>query len=326
MRVAQFKEFGGLGALRVENVPEPSAGPGEAIVRVEAVGLNFFDTLILRNEYQIIPPLPFSPGAEIAGIVESVGSGVVEFRPGQRVVAFIGGNGCREKIVTKARNLIPIPIGVSDEVAAGIPVAYGTAFHALRDRAQLKPQESIAVLGAAGGAGLAAVELAKLMGARVIAVASSADKLALAAAKGADEGINYTDTELKAALKSRTGGKGVDVVYDCVGGSHAEPALRATAWEGRYLILGFASGTIPRIPLNLVLLKGCSIIGVFWTSFVERNPEKHRANTIQLLKWCEEGRISPHIHGSFPLAETGSALSLIETRKVTGKVIVKPQI
>jgi NADPH2:quinone reductase len=254
-----------------------------------------------------------------------VGSGVVELRPGQRVVAFIGGNGCREKVATKARNLIPIPDGVSDEVAAGLPVTYGTAFHALQDRAQLKPQESIAVLGAAGGAGLAAVELAKLMGAWVIAVASSADKLALAAANGADEGINYTDTELKVALKSHTGGKGVDVVYDCVGGSHAEAALRATAWEGRYLVLGFASGTIPRIPLNLVLLKGCSIIGVFWTSFVERNPEKHRANTTELLKWCEEGRIAPHIHGTFPLAETGDALSLIETRKVTGKVIVKPQ-
>jgi len=325
MRVAQFKEFGGLGALHFEDVPEPSAGPGEAVIRVEAVGLNFFDTLVLRNEYQITPPLPFSPGAEIAGVVESVGSGVIEIRPGQRVAAFIGGNGAREKIVTKARNLIPIPDGVSDEVAAGITVTYGTAFHALQDRARLRPDESIAVLGAAGGAGLAAVEIAKLMGARVIAVASSADKLALAAANGADEGINYTDTDLKAAIKSQTGAKGVDVVYDCVGGSHAEPALRATAWEGRYLVLGFASGTIPRIPLNLVLLKGCSIIGVFWTSFVERNPEKHRANTIQLLKWCQEGRLTPHIHGTFPLAEIGSALSLIETRKVTGKVIVKPQ-
>ena len=324
MRVAQFKEFGGLGALRVEDVPEPRAGPGEAVIRVEAVGLNFFDTLLLRND-QITPPLPFSPGAEIAGVVESVGSGVIEVRPGQRVVAFIGGNGAREKIATKAHNLIPIPDGVSDEVAAGIPVAYGTAFHALQDRAHLKPEESIAVLGAAGGAGLAAVEIAKLMGARVIAVASSADKLALAAANGADEGINYTDTDLKAELKSRTGGTGVDVVYDCVGGSHAEPALRATAWEGRYLVLGFASGTIPRIPLNLVLLKGCSIIGVFLTSFVERNPEKHRANTIQLLKWCEEGRITPHIHGTYPLAEIGNALSLIETRKVTGKVVVRPQ-
>lgn len=325
MRVAQFREFGGLGALRVEDVPEPSAGPGEAVVRVEAVGLNFFDTLMLRNEYQITPPLPFSPGAEIAGVIESLGSGVVEFRPGQRVVAFIGGNGAREKIATKARNLIPIPEGVSTEIVAGLPVTYGTAFHALRDRAQLKPHETIAVLGAAGGAGLAAVELAKLMDARVIAVASSSDKLALATANGADEGINYTDTDLKAALKSRTGGKGVDVVYDCVGGSHAEPALRATAWEGRYLVLGFASGTIPRIPLNLVLLKGCSIIGVFWTSFVERNPEKHRANTSELLKWCAEGRITPHIHGTFPLAEIGNALSLIEMRKVTGKVIVKPQ-
>jgi NADPH2:quinone reductase len=295
------------------------------VVRVEAVGLNFFDTLILRNEYQITPPLPFSPGAEIAGVVESVGSGVVEIRSGQRVVAFVGGNGAREKVATKARNLIPIPDAVSDEVAAGLPVTYGTAFHALQDRAQLKPQETIAVLGAAGGAGLAAVELAKLMDARVIAVASSADKLALATANGADDGINYTDTDLKAALKAKTGGKGVDVIYDCVGGAHAEAALRATAWEGRYLVLGFASGTIPRMPLNLVLLKGCSIIGVFWTSFVERHPEKHRANTIQLLKWCEEGRITPHIHAAFPLAEIGDALSLIESRKVTGKLIVKPQ-
>jgi len=325
MRVAQFREFGGLGALRVEDVPEPRAGPGEAVIRVEAVGLNFFDTLVLRNEYQVTPPLPFSPGAEIAGVIESLGSGVIQFRPGERVVAFIGGNGAREKVVTKAQNLIPIPDGVIDEVAAGILVTYGTAFHALQDRAQLKPQESLAVLGAAGGAGLAAVELAKMMEARVIAVASSSEKLALAIANGADEGINYAETDLKAALKSRTDGKGVDVVYDCVGGAHAEPALRATAWEGRYLVLGFASGTIPRIPLNLVLLKGCSIIGVFWTSFVERNPEKHRANTIELLKWCEEGRITPHIHGTFPLAETGTALSLIETRKVTGKVIVKPQ-
>jgi NADPH:quinone reductase len=325
MRVAQFKEFGGLGALRIEDVPEPRPGPGEAVVRVEAVGLNFFDTLILRNEYQITPPLPFSPGAEIAGVVESVGSGVIEVHPGQRVVAFVGGNGAREKVATKARNLIPIPDGVSDEIAAGLPVTYGTAFHALQDRAQLKPQETIAVLGAAGGAGLAAVELAKLMDARVIAVASSANKLALATANGADDGINYADTDLKAALKAKTGGKGVDVVYDCVGGAHAEAALRATAWEGRYLVLGFASGTIPRMPLNLVLLKGCSIIGVFWTSFVERQPEKHRTNTIQLLKWCEEGRITPHIHAAFPLAEIGDALSLIESRKVTGKLIVKPQ-
>jgi NADPH2:quinone reductase len=326
MRVAQFKEFGGPGALNIEDVPEPRAGAGEVVIQVEAVGLNFFDTLVLRNEYQITPPLPFSPGAEIAGTIESLGAEVNDLGLGQRVVAFVGGNGCREKVVTKARNAIPVPDGVSDEVAAGIQVAYGTALHGLQDRARLKPNETIAVLGAAGGAGLAAVEIAKLIGARVIAVASSEDKLALAGAHGADEGINYADRDLKAELKMWTGGKGVDVVYDCVGGSHAEAALRATAWEGRYLVLGFASGTIPKIPLNLVLLKGCSIIGVFWTSFVERNPEKHRANTIQLLNWCKERRIAPHIHGAFSLEETGTALALIEGRQVTGKVIVKPRL
>ena len=326
MRVAQFKEFGGPGALHVEEVPEPNAGAGDVVIRVTAVGLNFFDTLMLRNQYQITPPLPFSPGAEIAGMIESVGAGVSELQPGQRVVAFIGGNGCREKVATKAKNAIAIPDGVSDEVAAGIPITYGTALHALQDRAQLQAQETVAVLGAAGGAGLAAVELAKLMGARVIAVASSADKLALAKKHGADEGINYEDKDLKAELKALTGRKGVDVLYDCVGGPHAEPALRAMAWEGRYLVLGFASGTIPRLPLNLVLLKGCSIIGVFWTSFVERSPEKHRANTAKLLDWCKQGRITPHIHGVFPLQETAAALALIEARKVTGKVIVKPQL
>jgi NADPH:quinone reductase len=326
MRVAQFKEFGGPGALRVEEVSEPVPAPGDVVIRVAAVGLNFFDTLMLRNEYQVTPPLPFSPGAEIAGTIESVGAGVTELLAGQRVVAFIGGNGCREKVATKAKNAIPIPDGVSDEVAAVIPITYGTALHALQDRAQLKPHETVAVLGAAGGAGLAAVELAKLMGARVIAVASSGDKLALARAHGADEGLNYEDEDLKTELKALTGRKGVDVLYDCVGGAHAEPALRAMAWEGRYLVLGFASGTIPRLPLNLVLLKGCSIVGVFWTSFVEREPEQHRANTTKLLEWCKEGRIAPHIHDAFPLVETGKALTLIEARKVTGKVIVKPQL
>jgi NADPH2:quinone reductase len=326
MRVAQFKEFGGIAALKVETAPEPSAGPGEVLVRVYAVGLNFFDTLILQNKYQVTPPLPFSPGAEIAGVVESVGDGVNDLSIGQRVVAFIGGNGCREKIVVKARSAIPIPDGVSDEEAAGIPVTYGTALHALQDRAALKPEETVAVLGAAGGAGLAAVELATLIGARVIAVASSADKLALARSHGADEGINYADKDLKVELKQLTGGKGADVIYDCVGGPHAEAALRATAWEGRYLVLGFASGTIPKIPLNLVLLKGCSIIGVFWTSFVERNPAKHRANIVKLLDWRKEGKIRPHIHDAFPLAETANALALIEERKATGKVIVKPQL
>lgn len=325
MRVAQFSEFGGPQALHLEEVADPSPGPGEILIKVTAVGLNFFDTLVLRDKYQVSPPLPFSPGAEVAGPIEAIGDGVTDFKVGQRVVAFIGGNGCRERLVTRAKNAIPIPDGVSDEVAAGVVITYGTALHALKDRANLKPGETVAVLGAAGGAGVAAVELAKLMGARVIAVASSKDKLAFAKAHGADEGVNYTDEDLKRALKKLTLPKGVDVLYDCVGGVSAEPALRAMAWEGRYLVLGFASGEIPRIPLNLVLLKGCSIIGVFWTSFVEREPEKHRANTAQLLQWCKEGKIVPHIHGTYPLAETAKALMEIEGRKVTGKVIINPQ-
>ena len=326
MRAAQFSEFGGLEALRLEEVVEPRPGPGEVLINVAAVGLNFFDTLMLRNKYQVTPPLPFSPGAEIAGTIEELGEGVVGFGVGQRVVAFIGGNGCREKVVTKARNAVLIPDGVSDETAAGIPITYGTALHAFKDRALLRPGETVAVLGAAGGAGLAAIEVAKLMGARVIALASSGDKLAFARQHGADEGINYETEEVKSRLKALTMPKGVDVVFDPVGGRFAEPTLRAMAWEGRYLVLGFASGEIPRMPLNLLLLKGCSVLGVFWTSFVERNPDKHRANMQLLLEWCKEGRIVPHVHASFALVETAKALSLIEGRKATGKVIVKPQL
>jgi NADPH2:quinone reductase len=325
MRVAQFAEFGGPQALRLEEAAEPTPGPNDVLIKVTAVGLNFFDTLLLRNQYQVSPPLPFSPGAEVAGTIEGLGASVTDLNIGQRVVAYIGGNGCREKVITKAKNVIPIPDGVSEEIAAGIPITYGTALHALKDRAKLKPDETVAVLGAAGGAGVAAVEVAKLMGARVIAVASSGDKLAFAREHGADEGINYETEDLKTRLKQLTLPKGVDVLYDPVGGAYAEPSLRAMAWEGRYLVLGFASGTIPKIPLNLVMLKGCAIIGVFWTSFVERNPEQHRANMVLLLDWCRQGMIVPHIHASFALIETAKALSLIEGRKVTGKVIINPQ-
>jgi NADPH:quinone reductase len=325
MRVAQFSEFGGPQALRLEQVAAPSPGPDDILIKVTAVGLNFFDTLMLRNKYQVSPPLPFSPGAEIAGSIERVGANVTDFQPGQRVAAYIGGNGCRELVVTRAKNAVPIPERVSDEVAAGITITYGTALHGLQDRAALQPGESVAVLGAAGGAGLAAVEIAKLMGARVIAVASSGDKLAFAREHGADEGINYEEEDLRARLKQLTAPGGVDVLYDAVGGAHAEPGVRAMAWEGRYLVVGFASGTIPRIPLNLVMLKGCAIIGVFWTAFVERYPEKHRANMVKLLDRCAKGLISPHIHARFALIETAQALSLIEGRQVTGKVIVNPQ-
>jgi NADPH2:quinone reductase len=242
------------------------------------------------------------------------------------VVASIGGNGCRQKVVIKASDAVPIPDGVSDETAAGIPVTYGTALFGLKDRGRLAPGEMVAVLGAAGGAGLAAVEIASLMGGRVIAVASSQEKLAIAKAHGAAEGVDYQTEDLKIRLKELTGGTGVDVLYDCVGGPHAEPALRAMAWEGRYLVVGFAAGEIPRLPLNIVMLKGCSVVGVLLSGFIARHPDRHRANIVELLEWCRQGKIVPHIHGVFPLAETADALRLIEGRKVTGKVIVNPQL
>lgn len=325
MRVMQFHEFGGIKALRLEDAAEPSPGAGEIVVKVTAVGLNFFDTLMLRNKYQFTPPLPYSPGGEIAGVVEALGEGVTEFQVGQRVAAFIGGNGCREKIAIKADAAIPIPDGVSDDVAAGVIITYGTALHAFKDRADLKRDESVAVLGAAGGAGIAAVEIAKLMGGHVIAVASSEDKIAFAKAHGADDGVDYAKDDLKKTLKQLTQPTGVDVLYDCVGGEAAEPSLRAMAWEGRFLVIGFASGEIPRIPLNLVLLKGCDILGVFWTAFVKRDPGAHRANTARILEWCKDGKIAPHVYETFPLGEAPKALSLIKERKVTGKVIVHPQ-
>ncbi len=262
MRVVQISEFRGLEALRLAEVAQPKPGPGEISIEVTAVSLNFSDTLKLRNKYQVTPSLPYSPGAEVAGSIDGVGAGVTDFALGQRVVALIGGNGCREKIVTKASNAIAIPDGVSDEAASTLPVTYGTALHGLKDRGHLKPGETVAVLGAAGGAGLAAVEIAKLMGARVIAVASSEGKLALARRHGADDGINYEAEDLKTRLKALTAPQGMDVLYDMVGGDSAEPSLRAMAWDGRYLVVGFASGTIPHMPLNLVFLKGCAIVGV----------------------------------------------------------------
>ncbi|HML91638.1 NADPH:quinone oxidoreductase family protein [Methyloceanibacter sp.] len=325
MRAVQFNEFAGIDALRLETVADPVPAAGEVLVKVTAVGLNFFDTLVLRDKYQFTPRLPSSPGGEIAGVVEALGDGVTGFGIGERVMAYVGGNGCRERLAIKASSAIPIPDGVGDDVAAGVSITYGTAMHGFKDRAKLRPGETVAVLGAAGGAGLAAVEIAKLMGARVIAVASSAGKVALAKQHGADEGIDYTQDDLKTALKARTAPRGLDVLYDCVGGDSAEPSLRALGWKGRYLVIGFASGDIPRIPLNLVLLKGCDVLGVFWTAFVDREPEAHRANTLQVLNWCRDGKLAPHIHGTFPLAETAQALRLIQERKANGKVIVRPQ-
>ncbi len=324
MKACLCKSFGPPSALVIEEVPDPVAGPDEVVVRVEACGLNFFDTLIIRGKYQYKPELPFSPSAELAGVIETVGAGVDGFAPGDRVMAYTGWGAAREKVVVARKDLVRLPDGVPFEVAAGLAVTYGTTLHGLRDRGGLKPGETVAVLGASGGVGQAAVEIASLMGAKVIACASSEDKLDFARSLGAELTVNYSDVPLKEALKELTGGKGVDVVYDPVGGDLAEQALRATAWEGRFLVIGFAAGEIPKIPLNIVLLKGCDVRGVFWGDAVTRDPEAHRANMAQLLAWVQEGRLKPHIHAVYPMSEIAPALDEIAARKVRGKVIVRP--
>jgi NADPH:quinone reductase len=268
--------------------------------------------------------MPFSPAAECAGVVERVGEDVAAVKPGDRVAAYMGHGAARELVVAKAERLVHVPDALGFDRAAGVIVTYGTTLHALKDRGRLKTGDTLAVLGASGGTGLAAIELGKIMGAHVIACASSDDKLAFAREHGADHVINYASEDLKEALRRVTNGKGADVIYDPVGGQYAEPALRSIAWQGRFLVIGFAAGEIPKIPLNLALLKGCDIVGVFWGSFVERDPNGHRANTAQLLSWCAEGKLSSHVHATYPLSEAATALKAIASRQVMGKVILRP--
>jgi NADPH2:quinone reductase len=322
MKAALCKSLDGAKSLVVETVPEPSAGPGQAIVRVEAVGLNFADTLITSGKYQWKPDLPFSPGAEIAGVIESLSVEHPGLAPGQRIMAYVNWGGARQKIAVDAGALIPIPDAVPMTVAAGLSVTYGTAMHGLSDRGRLKSGETVVVTGAAGGAGQAAIEVAKLMGARVIAVASSPEKCAFAKAAGADETIEFPGTDLKAAVRALTDGNGADVVYDCIGGAASEPLVRVLAWQGRFLVVGFAAGEIPKIPLNLLLLRGAEMAGVFWGEAVRRAPERHRANMLQVLDWVAAGRLKPHIHGTYPLDQIGEALRVLERREATGKVVV----
>lgn len=310
--------------LTLSEIPEPIAGPGEAVVGVKAAALNFFDTLIIADKYQLKPPKPFSPAAEFAGVVESLGPGVTGLKIGDRVLAYAGYGAARERVAIAAEKLVKIPDALDFDRAAGLCVTYGTTLHALKDRAALKSGETLAVLGASGGVGLAAIELGKLMGARVIACASSDEKITFCKKHGADEGINYAAEDLKEALRRVTQGRGADIIYDPVGGAYAEAALRSIAWEGRFLVVGFAAGEIPKLPLNLVLLKGCDVLGVFWGSFIERDKEGHRANTAQLVNWCAEGKLSSHVHAVYPLAETAKALKDIAARKVMGKVILRP--
>jgi NADPH2:quinone reductase len=324
MKALLCTHYGTPDDLEVAEIADPAPAAGEAVVRIEAAALNFFDTLIIAGKYQTKPAFPFSPSAEFAGTVESVASDVTAFKSGDRVLGFTGYGAAREKIAVPARKLTRMPDGLAVERAAGLCVTYGTTLYALKDRARLKSGETLAVLGASGGTGLAAVELGKIMGACVIACASSPEKLAFARQHGADDGIDYAAEDLKDALRRATDGKGVDVIYDPVGGPYAEPALRSMAWEGRYLVVGFAAGDIPKLPLNLVLLKSCDVLGVFWGAWTERDPDGHRANNAQLLAWAAEGKLSSHVHAVYPLSDAAEALKAIAARKVMGKVILKP--
>lgn len=324
MKAVLCTQYGGPELLEIREAESPLPGDGEVVINVKAAGLNFFDTLIINNKYQFKPGLPFSPGAEVAGVISGLGSNVTDLKIGDRVMAYTVWGGVREEIAVDQQAVIRMPDGLAFEIAAGLIVTYGTSLHALRDRANIQPGETLAVLGASGGVGQAAVEIGKAMGARVIACASSDDKLEFCKALGADETVNYSTEDIKTRLKELSDGKGVDVIYDPVGADLAEPAFRAIGWKGRFLVVGFAGGSIPRIPLNLALLKGCQIVGVFWGDHLVREPQLHRANMTQLLDWVVEGKIKPHIHKVYSLAQTSEALLAIARREVRGKVIVTP--
>ncbi|MGB8855811.1 MAG: NADPH:quinone oxidoreductase family protein [Burkholderiales bacterium] len=322
MKAMLCKQFGPPETLVLEEVPALKADKDKVVIDVKACGVNFPDTLIIQNKYQFKPELPFSPGGEVAGVVKQVGEGVTSVKVGDRVIAFTGWGGFAEEVVTDAARLIPIPDGMDFPTASAFVMTYGTSHHALKDRAQILPGETLLVLGAAGGVGLAAVELGKIMGARVIAAASTDEKLAVCKQHGADEMINYSSQDLRERIKEITGGKGVDVIYDAVGGPYTEPALRSMAWKGRLLVVGFAAGDIPKIPLNLTLLKGCSIVGVFWGDFTKREPKNNAANLRELGMWFMQGKLKPHISATYPLARAADALNDMMNRKVMGKVVL----
>jgi NADPH:quinone reductase len=316
--------FGPPEQLAIEDVADPVAGPREAVIDVHACGVNFPDVLMVQDLYQFKPGLPFSPGGEVSGVVSAVGLEVTEVSVGDRVVAACGFGGFAEKVAVRASSIHRVPDGVDLTAAAALLTTYGTSYHALRDRAGLRAGETLLVLGAGGGVGLAAVELGVQMGAEVIAAASTPGKLDACRDRGAAATIDYTTTDLKAWLKEYTGGRGVDVVYDPVGGDLAEPALRSTGWQGRYLVIGFAAGDIPRIPLNLPLLKGCSIVGVFYGEHAARDPQMNRAMIVELLDMLADGRIRPRVSAQFPLERSADALRELMDRRVIGKAVVLP--
>ena len=323
MKALLCKEFGPPESLVLEDVPSPRAGAGEVVVSIKAASVNFPDVLIIQNKYQFKPPLPFSPGSELSGVVKEAGPGVTGVKPGDKVIAFTSYGAFAEEVKTEAARLLPLPEGMSFEEGASFILTYGTTDHALRDRAQMKAGETLLVLGAAGGVGVAAIEIGKAMGARVIACASSEEKLAVCRQHGADETINYATDDLRERIKALTGGKGADVIYDAVGGPYSEPAFRSIAWRGRHLVIGFAAGDIPKLPLNLTLLKGASVVGVFWGDFTRREPQVFADSARQLGRWYREGKLKPHVSATFPLARAAEAIQLLASRKAKGKVVIR---
>jgi NADPH2:quinone reductase len=323
MKAILCKKFGPPSDLVLEDIPSPSPKSDEVLMRVKACSVNFPDTLMIQGKYQIQPPIPFSPGSDIAGTVLKVGGNIKHLKAGDEVFGIVRYGGFAEEVIVPGTMCFPKPPMMDYKVAASFMMAYGTSYHALKDRANLKEGETLLVLGASGGVGMAAVELGKLMGARVIAAASTDEKLALCREKGADETINYSKEDLKERAKALTGGKGVDVVYDPVGGDYTEQALRAMAWEGLLLIVGFPAG-IASIPMNLPLLKGCQIVGVFFGSFTMRTPKKATQNTMELMGMYAKGKLNPHIHRTYSLADAPKALEEMMNREVKGKVIIEP--
>ena len=321
MRAILCKELGPANTLVIDDIPSPEPGKGQVKVRVKAAGLNFPDTLIIEGKYQIKPELPFSPGGEMAGEVLAVGEGVQRFKPGQRVMGLTGYGAFAEEILVPENQLIPVPDGMNDHTAAAFSMVYGTSYHALKQRANIQPGETLLVLGASGGVGLAAVEIGKAMGAKVIACASSDEKLEVAREAGADDLINYADEDLKEALKKRYP-KGVDVIYDPVGDKFTEAALRNMAWNGRLLVVGFAAGDIPKIPANLALLKGCSIVGVFWGAFTQQEPKVNMQNIMELFQLFGQGKLKPRISQVFKFEEYEQALAALTSRTAKGKVVL----
>lgn len=322
MRAVICKEFGPVEQLEVEEFDLPPPEAGFVRVRVEAAGVNIPDTLMVQGKYQVKPRLPFVPGAELAGVVESVGEGVTDFTPGTRVIGMVGQGAFADAANIRAALLLARPASMNAITAAGFSMTYGTSMHALKQRAQLKAGETLLVLGASGGVGLAAVELGKAMGATVIAAASSDEKIAVAKNAGADHLINYSTSSLKDTVKQLTGGNGVDVVYDPVGGDLLEDAVRVTGWEGRVLIVGFASGTIPRIPANLMLLKGSALVGVFYGTFCDKDAAGNRANFAQMFKWFEEGKLKPLVSQTMELERVVDAFNILTSRGAIGKIVL----